>query len=140
MPRGGNISSPLGKVCTMQITSAPGAPRLPPSTTGYDIAFRDVHFHYRPDAPILRGATFTVPAGSSCALVGSSGSGKSTLLRLLFRFYDPTAGQVKVAGRDVREWELGSVRAPVGAVPQVRAVALVCRCVTSVRVSLPCGA
>jgi ABC transporter ATM len=40
---------------------------------------------YRPDASVLRGVSFTVPAGTSCAVVGASGSGKSTILRLLFR-------------------------------------------------------
>jgi ABC-type transport system involved in Fe-S cluster assembly fused permease/ATPase subunit len=102
----------------VQIVSTPGAPLLPPSDTGYDIAYEDVHFSYRPDAPILRGVSFKVPAGTSCALVGTSGSGKSTLLRLLFRFYDPSAGSVTISGRDVRDWELASIRKPVGAVPQ----------------------
>lgn len=102
----------------MQITSPPGAPQLPPSESGYDVEFRDVRFAYRPDAPILQGVSFTVPAGSTCAIVGTSGSGKSTLFRLLHRFYDPTAGSVRIAGRDVREWDLASLRRPIAAVPQ----------------------
>lgn len=102
----------------MQITSTSGAPLLPHSRKGYDIEFQDVHFSYRSDAPILRGVSFSVPAGSSCALVGTSGSGKSTLLRLLFRFYDPSSGCVSVNGHDVRDWDLESLRHPVGAVPQ----------------------
>eukprot|EP00892_Ulva_mutabilis_P004061 jgi/Ulvmu1/2026/UM120_0022.1 len=101
-----------------QITSPPGAPLLPPSQSGFDIDFRNVHFAYRPDAPILRGVTFSVPAGSTCAIVGTSGSGKSTLFRLLHRFYDPAHGSVRIAGRDVRDWELESLRAPIAAVPQ----------------------
>lgn len=104
--------------CCAQITSAPGAPTLPRSEAGYDIEFRDVHFAYRPDAPILRGVTLSVPAGSTCAIVGTSGSGKSTLFRLLHRFYDPAAGSVRIAGRDVREWDLTSLRQPIAAVPQ----------------------
>lgn len=47
--------------------------------------------------------TLRVPAGSSCALVGTSGSGKSTVLRLLFRFYDAEAGAVRIGGQDVRD-------------------------------------
>jgi ABC transporter ATM len=62
--------------------------------------------------------SFTVPAGSTCALVGTSGSGKSTLLRLLFRFYDTTSGVVSVGGRSVAEWDLESLRSPMGSVPQ----------------------
>lgn len=102
----------------LQIKSAPGAPELPPSASGYDVEFRDVRFAYREDAPILHGVTFAVPAGSTCAIVGTSGSGKSTLFRLLHRFYDPTAGSVRLGGRDVREWDLPSLRRPIAAVPQ----------------------
>ena len=66
-----------------------GATDLPPCPAGgYGLELRDVHFSYRPDQPILQGASFSVPPGTSCALVGTSGSGKSTILRLLFRFYD----------------------------------------------------
>jgi ABC transporter ATM len=73
-----------------KIVDAPDAQPLPPcGPQGYDIELQDVHFGYRPDQPILQGVSFRVPAGSSCALVGTSGSGKSTILRLLFRFYDP---------------------------------------------------
>jgi ABC transporter ATM len=50
----------------------------------------------------LQGVSLRVPAGTSCALVGTSGSGKSTLLRLLFRFYDPQGGRVEVQGHDIR--------------------------------------
>ena len=108
----------------MQIVSSPGAPKLPPSNKGYDIGFSNVHFSYRPGTPILRGVDFDIPAGTSCALVGTSGSGKSTLLRLIFRFYDASKGSVTISGRDVKEWDLESVREPIGAVPQVCASAL----------------
>jgi ATP-binding cassette subfamily B (MDR/TAP) protein 7 len=52
---------------------------------GLDVELRGVKFGYRDDAQILRGVNFRVPAGTSCAVVGSSGSGKSTILRLLYR-------------------------------------------------------
>ena len=109
----------LDVLALLQIVSRPGAPQLPPSDKGHNISFQDVHFSYRPDAPILRGVSFDVPAGTSCALVGTSGSGKSTLLRLLFRFYDASEGSVAVDGRDVKDWDLASVRRPMGSVPQV---------------------
>lgn len=102
----------------VQIVSVPGALPLPVSTGGYDVSFNNVHFSYRPEMPILNGVSFTVPAGTSCAIVGASGSGKSTILRLLYRFYDPTGGSVRIAGRDVREWELTSMRTPLATVPQ----------------------
>lgn len=69
----------------MQVTDAADAQPLPLLPGGYDVEFENVAFGYRPDARILDGATFRVPAGSSCAVVGASGSGKSTILRLLFR-------------------------------------------------------
>jgi len=79
----------------------------------------NVTFGYRADAPpVLRGVSLDVPAGGSVALVGGSGSGKSTILRLLLRFYDPDAGTVSVAGRDVKSLTLASLRAAMGVVPQ----------------------
>uniref|UniRef100_A0A453I6A3 ABC transporter B family member 25, mitochondrial n=2 Tax=Aegilops tauschii subsp. strangulata TaxID=200361 RepID=A0A453I6A3_AEGTS len=58
------------------------------------IEFENVHFGYVPERKILDGASFTVPAGNSVAIVGTSGSGKSTILRLLFRFFESTSGSV----------------------------------------------
>lgn len=75
--------------------SAPGAP---------DIEFRDVHFHAK-GTHILDGVTFTIPSGKTTALVGPSGSGKSTILSLIARLHDVTAGEVHVAGHDVRSYE-----------------------------------
>ncbi|PRW21021.1 ABC transporter B family member mitochondrial [Chlorella sorokiniana] len=102
-----------------KIVDAPDAQPLPPcGPQGYDIELQDVHFGYRPDQPILQGVSFRVPAGSSCALVGTSGSGKSTILRLLFRFYDPESGSVRVGGQDVGSTQLASLRGGMGQVPQ----------------------
>ena len=63
------------------------------SVTGR-VEMRGVDFAYpsRPDVPILRGFSLSVPAGKTIALVGSSGSGKSTVVSLIERFYDPSAG------------------------------------------------
>jgi ATP-binding cassette subfamily B protein len=77
-----------------------------------------VDFHYEPARTILRGVSFTIPAGRRVAVVGPSGSGKSTLARLLFRFYDVTGGAVLVGGRDIRELRQASLRAAIGIVPQ----------------------
>ena len=74
----------------------------------------------------LQDVSLTVPAGTSCAVVGTSGSGKSTLLRLLFRFYDPSAGTVRISGHDLRELTMQSFRSRVGSVPQVSRVQAVC--------------
>ncbi|XP_066380643.1 ABC transporter B family member 25, mitochondrial-like [Miscanthus floridulus] len=82
------------------------------------IEFENVHFGYVPERKILDGATFTVPAGKSVAIVGSSGSGKSTILRLLFRFFDSTSGSIRIDGQDIRGVTLESLRKCLGVVPQ----------------------
>ena len=82
------------------------------------MAWRAPHHRYRPDAAILQGVCFRVPAGTSCAVVGASGSGKSTVLRLLFRFYDTEGGAVLVGGRDVRSLQLAALRRAMASVPQ----------------------
>ena len=100
------------------VADAPGARPLPPSGDGLSVEFDNVAFGYHPDKLILNGLSLRVPAGRSVALVGPSGCGKSTVLRLLFRFYDVTAGAVRVGGIDVREASLPALRAAVGVVPQ----------------------
>jgi ATP-binding cassette subfamily B protein len=82
------------------------------------ITFEDVHFGYTPAREILKGVSFTVPAGSKIAVVGPTGAGKSTISRLLFRFYDVTEGRVLIDGRDVRDYTQASLRAAIGVVPQ----------------------
>lgn len=59
-----------------------------------------------------------VPAGSSCAIVGTSGSGKSTVLRLLFRFYDVQSGSIALNGQDIRDVTQISLRRQIAEVPQ----------------------
>jgi len=79
----------------------------------------DVSFGYPSvERDILKSVSLHVPAGTSCALVGTSGSGKSTILRLLFRFYDPKTGCVKLNGKDIRDMDLDSLRNVFGVVPQ----------------------
>jgi ATP-binding cassette subfamily B protein len=85
---------------------------------GGRIEFRDVSFAYQPDRQILEDVSFTVEPGQKVAVVGHSGAGKSTLARLLFRFYDVTAGEVLVDGQDVRGLTQDSLRAAIGIVPQ----------------------
>ena len=84
---------------------------------GGAVRFDDVHFAYG-DRPILRGVSFTVPKGKRVAIVGPSGSGKTTISRLLFRFYDPQKGTVRIDGQNLTEVTQGSVRAAIGMVPQ----------------------
>jgi ABC-type transport system involved in Fe-S cluster assembly fused permease/ATPase subunit len=100
----------------LEVKDKPGAPALPAGPLA--VEFRAVDFHYEPKRQILHGVSFTIPAGSRVAVVGHSGSGKSTLGRLLYRFYDVTAGSLAVGGVDAREVTQSSLRGAIGIVPQ----------------------
>jgi ATP-binding cassette subfamily B protein len=86
--------------------------------SGGAIRFEHVDFSYDPRRQVLFGVDITVPAGTTCAVVGPTGSGKSTLARLLFRFYEVQGGRVLIDGQDVREVTQASLRAAIGIVPQ----------------------
>jgi len=104
-----------------EVADRPGALALPPHpTSGHtgSIAFRHVHFGYNANREILHGLSFTVPEGSKLAIVGPTGAGKSTISRLLFRFYDVTAGAIEIDGTDIRDLTQASLRAAIGVVPQ----------------------
>lgn len=99
-----------------EVADQPAAPDL--RLQGGTIEFRDVGFGYDERRPILKGVSFTVPAGKTVAVVGSSGAGKSTLARLLFRFYDVKQGAILIDGQDIRTVRQTSLRAAIGVVPQ----------------------
>ncbi|MCP1639570.1 ATP-binding cassette subfamily B multidrug efflux pump [Streptococcus gallinaceus] len=77
-----------------------------------------VDFSYVEGKPILRDVTITVPKGQMTAVVGPTGSGKTTIMNLINRFYDVNGGAIKFDGRDIREYELNSLRQHVGIVLQ----------------------
>ena len=83
-----------------------------------EVRFAHVDFSYEPKRQILFDVDFTIPAGTTTAVVGQSGSGKSTLARLLFRFYDVKSGAIQIDGQDLRDVTQSSVRAAIGIVPQ----------------------
>ncbi|MEW6414532.1 MAG: ABC transporter ATP-binding protein/permease [Pseudomonadota bacterium] len=83
-----------------------------------EVKFDHVSFAYNPDRPILHDVSFTIPPGKTVAVVGASGAGKSTLARLLFRFYDVSAGSITIDGQDIRHVTQDSLRAAIGVVPQ----------------------
>lgn len=81
------------------------------------VAFEDVSFAYD-DALVLRNVSFTARRGDVIALVGPSGAGKSTLVDLIPRFYEPTAGTIRIDGVDTRQLTLSSLRSLTGIVSQ----------------------
>ena len=82
------------------------------------IRFADVEFAYASGNPVLKKLNMTIAGGETVALVGASGAGKSTVSKLLFRFYDPTAGAIEIDGTDIRTVTLDSVRRAIAVVPQ----------------------
>jgi len=99
-----------------EIEDAPDA--VPLRAAAGEIVFDRVDFGYDPRRPILHQVSFTVPPGRTVAIVGPSGAGKSTISRILFRFYDVSAGRVLIDGQDIRGVTQASLRAAIGIVPQ----------------------
>lgn len=86
--------------------------------SGGTVSFENVEFSYQKERAILKGVSFTIPAGNKVAVVGESGAGKSTLSKLLFRFYDPQAGRIVIDGQDIAGVSQLSLREHIGIVPQ----------------------
>jgi len=99
-----------------EVADAPSSQPL--VTKGAHVAFSHVEFSYESKRQILFDVDFTIPAGTTTAVVGHSGSGKSTLSRLLFRFYDVNKGSISIDGQDIRNVTQQSLRSSIGIVPQ----------------------
>ena len=82
------------------------------------VEFDNVWFEYETDVPVLKGVTFTAPAGTTTALVGSSGSGKSTLISLIMAFAQPQQGRITVDGQSLGDLKLKDYRRHLGVVMQ----------------------
>ena len=99
-----------------EVQDAPAAPAL--AVHGGEVRFEQVDFRYQSERAILSGVDFVIPPGHTVAVVGTTGAGKSTLARLLFRFYDVSAGRITIDGQDIRAVTQQSLRAAIGIVPQ----------------------
>jgi ATP-binding cassette, subfamily B, bacterial len=116
----GRVDELLGQRSRLTVVAPDRARRLPSGPL--EVRFEGVSFRYHdadPDAgPNLEAIDLTVPAGHHLGLLGRTGSGKTTLTRLLFRFYDPSAGRVLLGGVDARDVPLAELRRRVGMVTQ----------------------
>ncbi|HTA75423.1 MAG TPA: ABC transporter ATP-binding protein [Gemmatimonadaceae bacterium] len=83
-----------------------------------DVAFDSVSFAYVPGQPVLHEVSFSAPAGTTTALVGSSGSGKSTTLSLLMAFAKPDSGRILIDGQDLTKTRIRDYRSHLGVVMQ----------------------
>lgn len=89
-----------------------------PQDRGLSVEFCNVSFAYDSQRPILKDIEFVIEPGHKVAIVGASGAGKSTIAKLLFRFYDPTKGSIRINGEDIKHYSLDSLRRQFGVVPQ----------------------
>lgn len=99
-----------------EIRDRPNAVAL--RVTGGEIELDAIRFTYPNGSEALKGASLVVPAGKTVALVGASGAGKSTILNLIPRFYDVTAGAVRIDGSDLRDVTLATLRGAIAFVSQ----------------------
>ena len=110
--------APDGVVGALQPQTSASPPRVP-SPLRQGIEFRNVSFRYPGvDRDVLQNLSFTIGPQATVAVVGENGAGKTTLIKLLTRFYDPTAGEILLDGRDLRSYELADLRRQVGVIFQ----------------------
>ena len=95
------------------------ASKLDAAAEGLSVQFDNVTFAYNEGSdPVLSDINFTAEPGQTTAIIGSTGSGKSTIMKLIERFYDVTAGAIRVGGVDVRDMNQHELRCELGYVPQ----------------------
>jgi ATP-binding cassette subfamily B protein len=94
-----------------------GLPLLKADVRG-EVTFRDVGFAYEGREAVLDGVSFSIPAGSTAAFVGTTGSGKSTVVKLLLRFYEPSSGEISLDGRRLDGIDVADLRRSVAFVSQ----------------------
>jgi subfamily B ATP-binding cassette protein MsbA len=99
-----------------RVRDLPGAQKAP--RLKGKIEFENVSFSYKEDSPVLKDISFKIEPGQVAAVVGPSGTGKTTIISLIPRFYDPKSGQVKIDGKDVRQFTMKSLREQISFVLQ----------------------
>src|SRR5215813_137646 len=108
----------IREVMNMKTEDEEDSVRSPLPEVQGEIEFSSVSFEYNHGVPVLKNVSFTAPAGSTTALVGSSGSGKSTLISLAMNFNQPLSGTIRVDGKDLQTLRLRDFRSYLGVVMQ----------------------
>jgi subfamily B ATP-binding cassette protein MsbA len=108
----------IHELLSMRTEDDEDSTRAPFGAIDGEVRFEDVTFEYNPGVPVLKHVSFTAPAGTTTALVGSSGSGKSTLISLVMAFNRPLSGRIFIDGRDLASVRLRDYRSQLGVVLQ----------------------
>lgn len=117
------ISAAQGIFALLNATPEVQNPTAPPTVAARDIrpalAVEGVSFAYsRSEQPALQDVSFHIDPGETVAIVGRSGAGKSTIISLLLRFFDPQQGRIELDGRDIRDYDLDTLRQMFAVVAQ----------------------
>ena len=99
-----------------EVADRPGARKI--TKLAGSIEFRNVWFAYESNRPVLSSINLVIAPGEKVAIVGATGAGKSTLVSLIPRFYDPSRGEVRIDGQDIRNYALQSLREQISLVLQ----------------------
>ncbi|MBS4210446.1 ABC transporter ATP-binding protein [Bacillus sp. FJAT-50079] len=83
-----------------------------------DVEFSNVNFSYEDDKQVLKNISFHAKVGEKIALVGPTGSGKTTIINLLMRFYDIQSGEIRIDGRNIKDYKINQLREKIGIVLQ----------------------
>ncbi|MFT4147428.1 MAG: ABC transporter ATP-binding protein [Micrococcaceae bacterium] len=118
-PRASICADRISEVLNTDTTISNPATGLKLPDEDAEVEFDHVSFAYPgAEGKVLQDVNFDVKPGQTMAIIGATGSGKSTLLGLITRFYDATAGEVKIAGHNIKDYDLHSLRTHIGIVPQ----------------------
>lgn len=101
-----------------QVQNKTNAVPLLADRTNSSIEFKNVSFQYENGKRIFDNLSFVIPPGKKYAFVGGSGSGKSSMVRLLYRFFEPLEGEIKIAGQNIKDVDMDSLRKAIAIVPQ----------------------
>jgi len=102
----------------VEVKDLPGSKPYKKGVKAPDIEFTNVTFSHNGSGPILQNISFTIPGGTTTALVGTSGSGKTTISKLVVRMFDVDSGRILFDGQDIKTFTKSSLRDNIGVVPQ----------------------